>query len=183
MADRADSERSMNLARRWFTEGWGRNVELADDLFSENVRTNGVLVGAAGPKRRIQERLAGFPDLTTTIEDMFSAHDKVVTRLVWRGTHTGPCGGVKATGQAGGGPRLCRLAFRRRQGGGNLNHTGLVRASKADRIFPQTGLCRVARARWPRAAGSGTRQVARTLRRERSRPLTSYVLSPCRLSG
>jgi hypothetical protein len=82
----------MNLARRWFTEGWGRNVELAGDLFSENVRTNGVLVGAAGPKRRIQERLAGFPDLTTTIEDMFSAHDKVVTRLVWRGTHTGPYG-------------------------------------------------------------------------------------------
>jgi SnoaL-like polyketide cyclase len=30
----------------------------------------------AGPKRRIRERLAGFPDLTTTIEDMFSVHDK-----------------------------------------------------------------------------------------------------------
>ena len=53
----------------------------------------------AGPKRRIQERLAGFPDLTTTIEDMFSAHDKIVTRLVWRGTHTGSYGGVKATGR------------------------------------------------------------------------------------
>ena len=89
----------MNLARRRFTEGWGRNAELADDLFSENVRTNGVLVGAAGPKRRIQERLAGFPDLTTTIEDMFSAHDKVVTRLVWRGTHTGPCGASRLRGK------------------------------------------------------------------------------------
>ena len=82
MADRADSERSMNLTRRWFTEGWGGNVELADGLFSENVRTNEVLVGAAGPKHRIQERLAGFPDLTMTIEDMFSAHDKIVTQLV-----------------------------------------------------------------------------------------------------
>ncbi len=30
----------------------------------------------AGPKRGIQERLAGFPDLTTSIEDMFSAGDK-----------------------------------------------------------------------------------------------------------
>jgi predicted ester cyclase len=39
----------------------------------------------AGPKRRIQERLAGFPDLSAEIEDMFSADDKVVTRLVWRG--------------------------------------------------------------------------------------------------
>ena len=60
MTDRADSEHSMNLARRWFTEGGG-NVALADDLFSENIRTNGVLVGEAGPKRRTQERLAGFP--------------------------------------------------------------------------------------------------------------------------
>jgi hypothetical protein len=63
MTDRADSERSMNLARRWFTEGWAGNVELADDLFDEHVRTNGVLVGLAGPKRRIQERLAAFPIL------------------------------------------------------------------------------------------------------------------------
>ncbi|MGH3197321.1 MAG: ester cyclase [Streptosporangiaceae bacterium] len=53
---------------------------------------NGVLVGVAGPKRRTQERLADFPDLTTTIEDMFSAHDKIITRLVRRGMHTGPCG-------------------------------------------------------------------------------------------
>ena len=99
MADRADSERYMNMARRWFTEGWAGNIALADDLFSEDVRANGVLVGVAGPKRRIQERLAGFPDLTTTIEDMFSAHDKIVTRLVWRGMHTGSYDGVKATGK------------------------------------------------------------------------------------
>ncbi len=82
MTDRADSERYMNVARRWFTEGWAGNVELADDLFSENVRTNEVLVGMAGPKRRIQARLAGFPDLTTTIEDMFSVNDKVIMRPV-----------------------------------------------------------------------------------------------------
>jgi predicted ester cyclase len=68
-------------------------------LFSENVRTNGLLVGVAGPKRRIEERLAAFPDLTTTVEGMFSAHDKITTRLVWRGTHTGRYGGVKATGK------------------------------------------------------------------------------------
>ena len=41
MADRADSERYMNMARRWFTEGWTGNIALADDLFSEDVRTNG----------------------------------------------------------------------------------------------------------------------------------------------
>lgn len=74
-------------------------MPLADDLFSENARTNGVLVGVGGPKRRIQVRLAAFPDLTMTIEDMFSAHDKIVTRLVWRATHSGSYGGVKAAGK------------------------------------------------------------------------------------
>ena len=44
-------------------------------------------------------RLAAFPDLTMTIEDMFSAHDKIVTRLVWRATHSGSYGGVKAAGK------------------------------------------------------------------------------------
>jgi predicted ester cyclase len=53
----------------------------------------------AGPKRRIQERLAGFPDLSIHIVDMFSAGDKLVTRLVWRGTHAGPYGGIEAAGQ------------------------------------------------------------------------------------
>jgi hypothetical protein len=62
--------------RRWFAEGWAGNIALADDIFSENVRTNGVAVGGARSKRRIQERLAGFPDLSVDIEDMFSADDK-----------------------------------------------------------------------------------------------------------
>jgi predicted ester cyclase len=30
---------------------------------------------------------------------MFSAHDKTVTRLVWRGTHTGSYAVIKATGK------------------------------------------------------------------------------------
>lgn len=47
----------------------GGNIALAGNLFGENVRANGVLVGVAEPEQRIQERLAGLPDLTTTIED------------------------------------------------------------------------------------------------------------------
>ena len=56
-------------------------------------------MGVAGPKRRIQERLDGFPGLTDTIVDMLAAHDKIVTRFVWRGRHTGPYGGTEATGK------------------------------------------------------------------------------------
>jgi steroid delta-isomerase-like uncharacterized protein len=93
------SEQHMNMARRWFTDGWVRDADMADDIFSEDVMTNGVRVGIAGPKGRILERLEGFPDLVTSIEDMFPSGDKVVTRLIWRGTHTGPYGGVAATGK------------------------------------------------------------------------------------
>ncbi len=50
-------------------------------------------------KSRIQERLAGFPDLPVDIEDMFSSDDKIVTRLVWHGSHTGSYAGIKATGK------------------------------------------------------------------------------------
>jgi predicted ester cyclase len=62
-------------------------------------RTNDVAVAVAGPKRRIQEQPAGFPDLPADIEDMFSADDKAPTRLVWHGTHTGSYAGIKAAGK------------------------------------------------------------------------------------
>ena len=93
------SERYMQVARRWFTEGWTGDLSMAEDIFSENVRTNGVRVGVAGPVGRIRDRLAGFPDLTTTIQDMFVSGDKLAVTLIWRGTHTGPYGGVAATGK------------------------------------------------------------------------------------
>ena len=93
------SAQYMAIAQRWFTEGWAGNLALADAIFSEELRTNGVQVGVAGPAGRIRERLAGFPDLTTSIEDMFVSGDKLAVTLIWRGTHTGPYGGVPPTGK------------------------------------------------------------------------------------
>ena len=89
----------IDLAERWFTRGWGGEVTMAPDIFSESLTTNGVLVGVAGPAGRIRDRLRGFPDLSTTIEEMFQRGDTVVTRLLWRGTHTGPYGGAEPTGR------------------------------------------------------------------------------------
>jgi predicted ester cyclase len=93
------SEPYMQIARRWFTEGWAGNLAMADGIFSEDLRTNGVHVGVAGPVGRIRDRLAGFPDVTTSIQDMFVSGDKLAVTLIWRGTHTGPYGGVAATGK------------------------------------------------------------------------------------
>jgi predicted ester cyclase len=92
------SERYLEMARRWFTEGWRGDLPMAEEIFSADLRTNGVHVGVAGPAGRMRERLAGFPDLSTTIVDMFSCGDKLAVVLIWRGTHTGTYGGVPATG-------------------------------------------------------------------------------------
>ncbi len=93
------SDRYMQIARQWFTEGWRGSLAMADDIFSEDLRTNGVRVGVAGPVGRIRDRLAAFPDLTTSIEDMFVSGDKLAVTLMWRGTHTGDYGGVAASGK------------------------------------------------------------------------------------
>jgi predicted ester cyclase len=92
-------EQYMQMARRWFTEGWAGSLAMAGDIFSEELRTNGVHVGVGGPVGRIRDRLTGFPDVTTSIQDMFVSGDKLAVTLVWRGTHTGPYGGVAATGK------------------------------------------------------------------------------------
>jgi predicted ester cyclase len=97
--DREASELYLRAARRWFTEGWTGDLGMADRIFSQELRTNGVHVGVAGPVGRIRDRLAAFPDLTTSIEDMFVAGDKLAVTLIWRGTHTGSYGGIAPTGK------------------------------------------------------------------------------------
>jgi hypothetical protein len=59
--------------------GCAKIIGAGDDVFSENLRTNEVLVGS---KRRMHVRLTGFPGLTTNVEGKFSVDDKVVTLLV-----------------------------------------------------------------------------------------------------
>jgi predicted ester cyclase len=94
----SQAEQYMEVARRWFTQGWTGSLAMADDIFSPDVRTNGIQVGVAGPVGRIRDRLTGFPDLSTSIQDMFVADSKLAVTLLWRGTHTGSYGGVAPTG-------------------------------------------------------------------------------------
>jgi len=98
-AELETSEQYMQIARWWFTEGWMGNLAMAASIFSEELRTNGVRTGVAGPVGRIRDRLTGFPDVTTSIQDMFVSGDKLAVTLMWRGTHAGPYGGVAATGK------------------------------------------------------------------------------------
>src|SRR5579859_2419173 len=147
MAGQADCERNMKRGRRWFTGRRARNIVLADDIFSEAARTNGVAVGVAGTKGGIQERPAAFPAVSAAIEDMFSADDKVVARLVWSGTHTGSNAGIKAAGTR---VRVPGFAICRSKTATwlDLNDTGSVRSAKAGRISSRRRLRGVAGPGW-----------------------------------
>ena len=72
-----ESDRAMNGASRLSAGGQAGNIALADDIFSESTGVNGVVAGVAGSKRRLPERLAGFPELSIHNVDMFSAGDKI----------------------------------------------------------------------------------------------------------
>lgn len=86
--------------RRWFTEGWTGNMTLAEEIIAPSFSTNGIVVGPAGPKRNIANRLTGFPDVQTTVEEVIAEGDEVVIRVLWRGTHTGAYSGVPATSKS-----------------------------------------------------------------------------------
>jgi predicted ester cyclase len=93
------SEEHVAIMRRWFSEGWRGDVDMADEIFSSDLTTNGIVVGIAGPKRNVTFRLSGFPDVQAVIEDVIAVEDKVVLRLRWHGTHTGPYSGIPPTGK------------------------------------------------------------------------------------
>jgi steroid delta-isomerase-like uncharacterized protein len=98
---RPDSAPSANqqLVRRFIEELWnGRKLELADELIARDCQTHQLRSGAVvtsmvrGPKEvkaHVAEWLRGFPDLKFTIEQLFSADNKVFTQTVMEGTHTG----------------------------------------------------------------------------------------------
>ncbi len=99
MSRKSSAPTNEQLVRRFIDELWnGRNVELADELIARNCRTHQLRSGAAikavprGPKEmkaHVADWLRGFPDLKFTIEQIFSAEDKVFTQTVMEGTHTG----------------------------------------------------------------------------------------------
>lgn len=94
-----DTDQNTAVMRRWFIEGWAGNLALADEVFDPNFTTNGNVVGREGPKRNVANRLTGFPDMRSSVEEQIAVGDQVVTRIVWTGTHRGPYGGVPATGK------------------------------------------------------------------------------------
>jgi predicted ester cyclase len=72
-----------------------------DEVLSPNLVNH--IPGMPGDREGLKQALAGFraafPDLTVTVEEVLSCGDRVVDRLTWSATHTGPMMGIPASGK------------------------------------------------------------------------------------
>src|SRR4051812_16588024 len=97
-------EENAVVVKRFIDEMWNqRQLDVADQLFAPNCTTHQLRggedrVGAPRPPESVKEEaagwLAGFSDLRFEIEEMLSTGDRVVSRLIMRGTHNGTWMGI-----------------------------------------------------------------------------------------
>jgi len=92
------------LLTRWFEELWNKkNYDVAQKLlhsdFVDHGDGNQDKQGADSAAETIKTWHAGFPDGRMTLEDIYTEDDRVVVRTTFRGTHSGPFGGVAPSGK------------------------------------------------------------------------------------
>ncbi len=92
-----------SIVRRLYEEVWNkRKLHLMGELVSPShalhgSNISGSSIGPEAYKRQVALVVAGFPDLTFTVEDTVTEHDKVVVCWTLSGTHKGEYMGVPAT--------------------------------------------------------------------------------------
>lgn len=91
--------------RQYIEAVWhDRDVEAADRFIAEGIIDHAAPPmqgpGRAGLKETFSMFLNAFPDARITIEEMLAEGDKIVARIVLRGTHQGPFFGIPATGRS-----------------------------------------------------------------------------------
>ena len=97
------------IVRRFYEELWNeRKIEIADEIFAPDCVTHqlqsgsedvGTLRNAEAIRHHVAGWLAGFEDLRFDVEEIFAEGDRVVSRCVALGTHTGIWFGIKPTGK------------------------------------------------------------------------------------
>lgn len=93
-----------DTARRAIEECFNQgNLAAVDEIYAEGIRHHdpapgGEYVGRDGVKRQVQMYRDAFPDLRTTIDDIFECEDRVAMRWTVRGTHRGDLMGLAPTG-------------------------------------------------------------------------------------
>lgn len=97
------SNKSVSL-KFFETYGNRHDVEGCTPLFAEDVvvyTTNApVPLDLASYKQLGYVFLAGFADLNTAVAEQFEDGNKVISRVIWGGTHTGTLNGIPPTGRS-----------------------------------------------------------------------------------
>ena len=98
------SEENKALVRRWLMESDKGNPDIVDELIATDyIDHNPPLPGTAPGKEGVKQTnallRAAFPDAMHIIEDQIAEGDKVMTRMIARGTFTGECLGIPPNGQ------------------------------------------------------------------------------------
>ena len=98
------TEEAKAVVRRAFEEVAMGDMTTVDEIIAPEYVRHDLAGGpdARGPdgvKLLIAGLRVGFPDLQTTIEDIFSDGDRVVVRFTARGTQSGPFMGIAPTGR------------------------------------------------------------------------------------
>lgn len=95
-----------DMYKRWLFEVWGAGdesaaAEILDEHLIDHNRVPGQPEGRAGDLWAAAAVRKAFPDLTFTLDVVFSSGDLVTGRWTMTGTHTGPLDliGIPATGR------------------------------------------------------------------------------------
>lgn len=100
---------NVTIIERFVEELWnGRNLEVADEIFSENCVTHQLQSGSpvtSAPrdpetiKQHVREWIESFPDLTFSVEQMVASGERVASHLTMHGTHSRTWMGIAPTGK------------------------------------------------------------------------------------
>src|SRR5215212_4201362 len=111
-------EKNKALVREFFEEAWGKgNMAAVDEFvaadYVEHPRPSTLPPGTEGLKQLIASYRTAFPDLKTTLDDIFAEGEMVAFRWSVSGTHLGDWLGVPPTGNhvVATGITLFRIAF------------------------------------------------------------------------
>jgi steroid delta-isomerase-like uncharacterized protein len=99
------SRENIEAARRVFEECWNQgNLDVVDELCTEDFVNHDPLMGD-GDRETVKQRVTSyreaFPDLEITIEEIFAAGDRVVTRWSAQGTFRNEIMDQEPTGEKG----------------------------------------------------------------------------------
>jgi steroid delta-isomerase-like uncharacterized protein len=79
------------------------HTEVVEELVAEDFVEHNPMPGFGSDREGLKQFVTtlreAFPDFDIRIEDQLADGDKVVTRLTWRGTHTGEYSGLPPTGR------------------------------------------------------------------------------------